>query len=662
MSFTKNIRFLVFSLSLFFSGMLFSNNGNTVVHMDKSFYVTGEVAWFKVYLPREVKGNSLVIRTFVFDSNGNSVEDFFLKTEGRTYVAGYYKIPFNAKSGMYRMAFVGQNGASKTSTKIAEAIFPIYNDLEALSIKKEDLHIPTFDNSIQVSKDLDVSLEIDSDPKFPKMEKVLTTFTVQDQASDPVSTELMVPAIDWVLNADFDNELGMYRMEIVQAGAVAKLGEVLVPIAKNYGNVNIAKEQLQKKGDQEKSLLSDDLEVSIKLNKSTFQAREEIVADISVKDKSGNPVKANMSISVTDWSLTGAKVFNPNNLRSGVALSTEDLSKIEDELYFPGIISDTSDSPIQANLVGAWSSEENQIQFTKSDADGFFYLKMPAWYGSKPVQFLGHGEQEDIQVELKNEVKNGELDALVYTQGILDYLNLSRKRKKIFQLYTALEYNLQPEDKPLAIEELKPDRLVNLKEYEAFENLPLFFTEITSAGVRFIKNRNGKYEAGVYNPKQTFEGYFPGNPLFVVDGKVTRNADFVANIEYNTIETAGIYADPRSMRRQFSAMAPAGAIVLTTNQPDFRLPSHEEADIFEVNGLQNPAAFPVFNPAEINHNPYQPFFRPQQYWNPNAETDETGNASISFFQSDDVSTFLIEVVIQSEDGRMMRGERKYLVK
>lgn len=653
---------------LLFCGSTFSNNpsniaeNSCIVHLDKSFYVTGEVAWFKLYLPPSVKDKPLVVRTFVFDQNGKVKEDFFLNSEGKTYVNGYYKIPFNNNSGMYRLVFIGQNGEQKVTIKLAETHFPIYNDLEALSIKKEDLHIPTSDNTVQVSSDLDVSFEVESDPKFPKMEKVMTTFTVQDQSSDPVTSEVLVPNIDWKVNASFDDGIGMYRMVFQKKTDDAKLTEVLVPVGQNYGAVSIGKDQLTNKTNDEESLFVNDLDVSIKLNKGSFTAREEITASITLKDKAGNPVEGNMSVSVTDWTLTGASVLSPNNIIPGKALSTENISAIENELFYPGIIKDTSDVAIQANLVGAWSSEENSIQFTKSDASGHFYLKMPAYFGSKSVQFLGHGEQEDIRVELQNEVKNGESTDLVYTQGILDYLNLSRRRKKIFQLYTSLEYNIVPAEKPLEITEMKPDRTVNLKEYEAFETLPLFFTEITSAGVRFLKNRNGQYEAGIYNPKQTFEGYFPGKPLFVIDGKVTRNADYVARIKYDLIETAGIYSDPRSMRRQFTAMAPAGAIVFTTNDPDFKLLAEEEEDIFEVNGLQKPADFPVFDPSSINNNPYQPFFRPQLYWNPAIETDNVGTAEVSFFQTDDVSTFLIEVVVQSADGRIVRGERKYVVK
>lgn len=549
---------------IFFSQISFSNNNDDLyddksyVHLDKSFYVTGEVIWYKLYLPKAVEGKPLSVRTLVYNAKKELLESFFLKSEGKTYVNGYYKIPFNANSGVYSLVFVAQNGEYKSTNKLAEVLVPIYNDLEDVSISKEDLTVPYQDGNVE--------------------------------------------------------EPGVK-----------------------------------------------DLNISVKLNKDKFKTRDEVISNILITDKAGNPVKANLSVSVTDWELTGEGVIAPSTFETGEVHNLLVFDNLDNEIYFPGLYMDTNENPKQANVIGVWSRLENKMHFTKSDEKGQFFLKMPDFEGKLPAQFLAYKDTSNINVRLTNGVELIKSGELVYTEGILNYLTLSRQRKKIFQLYTSLESNIQPQKTPLEVQEMKSDRNINLKEYEAFDNLAAFFLEITSAGFQFQKQKDGKYAGKVYNPKQTFEGYFPGTALIIIDGKATKNGHFAANLEYDIVETAQVFMQPKNFRKQFSAMATDGAIVITTNDPNFQLPSNEEDDILEISGLQSKAKFPVFMPADIQNNPNIPFFRPQLYWNANLETDENGAVDCSFFQSDDISTFQIEIIAQDENGKIGRTTVKYEV-
>lgn len=561
----KYIKALFLGLFFLLTAQVVYSNGNETlyedkcyVHLDKSFYVTGEVLWYKLYLPKALKDKPLTVRVFIFDQNKQVVDNFFLKSEGKTFVDGYYKIPFNAESGVYSLVFAAQNGNYKSTTKLAELLIPIYNDLETVDIAKDKLTVP------------------------------------------------------------------------YQEGELSEPGQ-------------------------------QDLKISIELEKQKYKTRDEVISNITVTDASGNPVQANLSVSVRDWELTGGHVFNQNTLEAGENHELMVYDNFDNDLYFPADYRDNDGNPIEANLIGIWSRLENRMHFAKSDEKGQVYLKMPDFEGTIPVQFMAYKDTTDIKVDMETNLTLTKSGELIYTEGILKYLTLSRQRKKIFQIYTTLEYNIQPVKKPLEVLEMQPDRTFNLKEYEPFDNLPAYFLEITSAGVLFQKERNGRYVGKVYNPRQTFEGYYPGTALFIVDGKATMDGHFVANLEYNTIEKADIYLKPKSMRRQFSAMATDGAVVFTTNDPNFLMPANVEEDIKEINGLQSEAKFPVFQLADIQNNPHIPFFRPQLYWNPDVTTDETGATQLAYTQSDDVSTFQIEVVAQDEKGRIGKATIQYSV-
>ena len=51
-----------------------------LVHLDKSFYVTGEVIWFKLYLPKAHQGQGFTLRVALFNPKGEVASYFFLPT------------------------------------------------------------------------------------------------------------------------------------------------------------------------------------------------------------------------------------------------------------------------------------------------------------------------------------------------------------------------------------------------------------------------------------------------------------------------------------------------------------------------------------------------------------------------------------------------------
>ena len=568
---TWNLLFMIISFTsnnVQANDPIVADKDKVVVHLDKSFYVTGEIIWYKMYLPAIFKGKKFSIKTTIVHK-GNLIDYYFLKTEGKSYVDGYYKIPFATTTGNYQFIFTGIDQANNENIKFTEVQIPIYNDLE--EIKPADL------------------------PKLVEQNN----------------------------NA------------------------IALPFA-------------------------DNLQVVVNLNKATFGNREKVSASITVKDKAGRPVKANVSVAVRDWALTGTEVLNRSSIIlskgefpastiiGGRVIYLSDL-RLLNTMFTKGVLTDAKGNLVSANVLGVYDNDNKKFNYTKADKTGNIFLEQKDFYASKQIQFVGYDKEiADIKVKLQHDLQADPSQEVIYTKGILDYMNWSRQRKKIFQMFTAFESNLETKiPKSEKMEEI-PGLEFKIKDFKRFNNLAVFFKEIL-APLKFKQLKDGTYTAKMYNPKsKSFKLEYDGSPLFVIDGKMTKDANFVAHLDIDKIETVRLISNPKVLREQFNILGADGVTFIKTSYENLEMPGKDAEDIFSVNGILPPAEFPVFNQKTVANN-RQPFFRPQLYWNPNLLTNENGLAQFDFLQSDAIGTFLIEVVVQTDDGTLGTAQKKYQV-
>ena len=528
-----------------------------VVHLDKSFYVTGEIVWYQLYLSQAFKAKPVAIRATVLDKNGLVLHSSFLKTTGNTAVDGYYKIPFNLKSGNYLLQFTGINKANKQPVLLVETPLPIYNDLETVA--------KTVNNK----------------------------------------TDLGQPA------AQMENELN----------------------------------------------------ISIQLPKKSFTAREKVAPTITVKNKAGATVAANISVSVVDWDLVGDDLMNAGNLRNGATVNPQIVSIISDKLYLKGVAKQDKGNAHDTKVLGAYSRTEDKVLYTRTNDKGEFYLAIPEFYGDRGFQILGQQQDyEQIRINEEDQLAINQVQALPTNDRIATYLGLSRQRKKIFQRYSSTESNLVTEKYSTTKKTIKPDISFITKEYEDFEFMSIFFKENLTP-LRF-ELQDSTYIAKMYNPKNqsAYDKFFKGKPLIIVDDIVTRNGDFLARMRMTDVETVELFYDLKKLNKQYKLFGSNGVTKITTYDKIESLPVFEANNVITVNGLQKEAPFPAFDPAQINNNRFQPFFRPQVYWNADLTTKKDGTANFDYFQTDDRSTFQIRVVAQSEDGSIGYKTINYTVK
>ncbi|MEM9847015.1 MAG: hypothetical protein AAF847_03935, partial [Bacteroidota bacterium] len=286
----------------------------------------------------------------------------------------------------------------------------------------------------------------------------------------------------------------------------------------------------------------------------------------------------------------------------------------------------------------------------------------PPFYGVRPVQFIGYQfEHMEIGVDVDQRQLPPIEQPLIYTEAVKSYLALSQQRKKIFQLYQSLENKIEPDKIDLDILNLEPSTTFIIDEYESFEFMHSFFGELLTP-LKFILQKDSTYIATMSNPtgRLSANTTLSGTPLFIIDGKLTRDADFVARLDMDYIQKVELMFKPDNLRKKFKAIGRSGVVKITTNLRDIPMAEKDAADLFTISGLQPNAEFPVFDANTVDSK--QPFFRPQLYWNPTLKSDKNGKAKLSFYQSDDISSFVVRVVVQGENGAYGYAEQMYVVR
>ncbi len=552
----QNVRIVLIATLLTFISIVLNSQSDATIHIDKPFYVTGEVAWYKIYLPSGFENISGKIKAIVQGNNNQVVDESFVQLE-KSMISGYYKIPFDLKSGLYHFSFYGLENKTFDPIKILEFEVPIYNDLNGEGLQ----------------------------PIFPQ-------------------EDLM----GYIPNA-------------------------------SSGNLNL-------------NLTSD---------KESYSLSEKVRLSAEVRNSDGELVPANLSISVVDKGLigksleTGCVFSKPIQLKFGVMLG------LDERTYVQGNIYDANDNPVKISVIGAFNSEENKMFYSRSDESGKFTILMKDQLGRSKLQIAGYLYEEyaDTRINLRAEdpVTTNIAMTSQYDDDITSYLEVSNKRKRIYQHFNQLENEIIIKDYAKNRSEVRPNKTFKINEYVNFETVGKFFDEILGSQLNFLKSGD-KITARMFNPESNKNGgrsddyYFLRSPVFIVDGKITKDAQFIYNMKSDNVDMVELYYDWRDITKQFGTFGEFGYVIIKTNQRDFKLPQGDEEDIISYTGLQPIVEFPV----QISEKDRSfPAFKPLLYWQPNHFVKDEKTKEIEFLTSDDISSFEVVVVARTLDGIILQN-------
>lgn len=468
----------------------------------------------------------------------------------------------------------------------------------------------------------------------------------------------------------FSYNSGIHRIEF-RASAVASEPEVVLakmefPIYNDFEIKSLAaKKDASASSTDQKAATLNGLSIDITLDKNTFSRREQVNAKITVKDAAGNPVQANYSVVARDAELIEATLPGAPNYALGQTLSQDQLGRLAENIFVKGQVMDSLGNPIQANVLGAYASVQKRIHYGKTNGEGIFTFSLPDFYEDQTLQFIGYPkETEEIKVKLFKEstFDDRPSSTLPINDKILKYLEISQQKKKMAEYFEHMSENIEEEAAENNFEGLKADFSYVADDYVKFEDIGSFFSELITP-LKF-KIVNKVYTAQMENPRSRDASYnnLPGKPIFIIDGKVTRDANFIARTSWSNVRVIDIFYVAEKLRKQFNILAQGGVVRITTDIPQFTLPPNDLEDVFEVNGLQPAANFVPFAPSQSSAEVRLPNFRMPNYWLANEQTGQNGTADISFYQGDEQSTFVIEVIAQGPDGKLGRATKTYTVK
>lgn len=533
MNLFKNI-FFILILSVAFQ--VIAQAQQSAIHLNKPYYVTGEVLRYAFYPPSAMESKTYKVKVKIVASNGVIIDDYFLQHTPGQNVSGYFKVPFDVASDIYSLQFFAADAGSFEEASLGAFDVGIYNDLTA----SETYPVASKDQSVKEGQ-LNVTVDV---PDF------------------------------------------------IRGGTATNL-------------------------------------------------------KISVTDASGKTVKARKSIAIFDESVHGAQ--GSNHL-----MQVSDATIVENptnSIYAKGIVK-SEGTPVQINVLGAYNGTTQTMEYAKTNKSGGYTLDVGDFKGELPFQFLPYIFEEYMTIDVVPERLSAAVSEkrMQPSAEILNYLTQSRLRKKIYQAYKTTESDLKTEPIEYKVKPLKSNTTFKIKEYQSFKNMAAFFNELLNSNLEFLSQKDTTFKARMYNPEaRGLVRHFTGEPIFIIDDKITKDATFIGTMSLDNIETAELFYITKEIRKNFGTFGSRPFVKITTSVPDILVPADELDDIFTFKGIQ---------PTEMSTGKAAnnaPNLRPDVFWDANAGTN------VNFKPTMDRSNFAIQVLAITDDGRIGMTKVNYVV-
>ncbi len=318
--------------------------------------------------------------------------------------------------------------------------------------------------------------------------------------------------------------------------------------------------------------------------------------------------------------------------------------RYQDTLFYGGLLTDAGqNSPLAVNLLPFFDTRTLETYFSKSYGDGAFSLTVPSFQGEKQVQARGV-QDEAVRARLVFPPLEPITDQPPLTEEVAQYLDLSKRRRKIYQLYGSVETPLDGVPDTQAVKKLAPNKVYDVQDYQTFPDMLTFFNEV--AGELRIRRRRGELTANLYNaPTQRF---FTGTPLFIIDGRLTRDVDYVAALAPANVGRLAYYYDNRELRRDFPALGGDGVVQIDLLRDNGKFPQVDAVNLLRLGGLL---------PAQEFERPQNdaPRLSPLLLWE--AGQTEGGTLSVPLPPTDDAGTYEVVLVVRDRTTGAVRSGR-----
>ena len=463
-----------------------------------------------------------------------------------------------------------------------------------------------------------------------------------------------------------------------------------------------------------------DLQVKIETDKNRYNPREKILLDISVSDFYGNPVTGNFSLAVTDAGQVVSIEKYSDNILTSLLLTSELKGNIEQPAFYfikdntdsetaldylmltqgwrrflwkeilndiwPAINYDfekgviikkgqildpLDDSPVTSTRVSFLMLKENKSYSKFTNENGFFSFYINATCEKESLFFDvadAEGQHGKFNIIIENNLPGyqsaGKKEILYKSTEIKNCLEKRRSRAQIessfnYSAENNLFYKADPEIENQGVRSNDifgtADHTIKPDEYNPFPTMTEVFREIVTHVS--LKYKKGENKIRIYSDE--YMKSFDHQPLFFIDGIPTFDKTFVLNLDPNKVETIEVFRSIGKIR-QFGFLGNNGVIAIYTKNVALTSADIPDNNIIEFQGCYNSREF--YSPEYGNFpetDKSKPDLRSLIYWNPLVLTDSDGKASVSFYNTDNITTINATLEGISYDGTPGLADYEY---
>ncbi|WP_245539559.1 hypothetical protein [Pontibacter roseus] len=205
---------------------------------------------------------------------------------------------------------------------------------------------------------------------------------------------------------------------------------------------------------------------------------------------------------------------------------------------------------------------------------------------------------------------------------------------------------------------LPADRVFKLDDYITFNNVEEAIKEVTT-NVRMVRKKGRQTVRLLYVAPGT-KRMMKQEPLYLVDGVIVEGMEEILALDLNDIASIEIaWSEEKLYAANLGHLTDNGLFAVYTKSGEARERLKEKGRSVLYGQYNQPKAFVATSNAVAST---IPDFRQLVYWEPQLQAGANGEASFTFFTSDEIGTFQIEVLGQTAEGIPLRGTTQYEVR
>jgi hypothetical protein len=181
-----------------------------------------------------------------------------------------------------------------------------------------------------------------------------------------------------------------------------------------------------------------------------------------------------------------------------------------------------------------------------------------------------------------------------------------------------------------------PDVTINLRDYLLFPDMEETLREI----IPFVQHRWHDKQHVVRMYISDLEVMGTEDPVYMIDGVLTDNTDYFMSLKPDEVATIKVVCTWEKLRT-FGQIGKNGMVLVETTIPDNARNVPVSRNMVTVKGITPATALPqtVDPKADRRH----PQIKAALYWNPDLTTNETGDATISFYTPDNTGAYSVQI-------------------